>query len=91
MTFFFLRLGERARDLTVIKIYEDLFFGKHLRVVSVVLGRGLEHSCLWPRKGRSLALDCFVSLALASTLLSKTPPLLVFLSHLLEWLKIKPN
>ena len=33
---------------------EDLFFffffGEHLRFVSLVLGLGLEHSCLWPRE-----------------------------------------
>ena len=44
------------------------FYGKHLRIVSLVLG--LEHSCPWPREGLSsksrslaLALNFFVSLA----------------------------
>ena len=41
---------------------------------------GLEHSCSWPRvgsssEGLSLALDFLVSLALASSLVSSTPPL----------------
>ena len=49
-------------------------------LVSLVLGLGLEHSCLWPREclsseKLSLASDFFVSLALASSLVSSTPPL----------------
>ena len=52
--------------------------------MSLVLGLGLEHSCPWPREGLSserlslalaLASDFFVSLALASSLVSSTPPL----------------
>ena len=50
--------------------------------VSLVLG--FEHSCPWPREGLSserlslaLASDFFVSLALASSLVSSTPPLLL--------------
>ena len=43
---------------------QTLFFGEHLRVVSLVLGLGLEHSRPWPLKGlssesRSLASDFF--------------------------------
>ena len=50
--------------------------------VSLVLGLGLEHSCAWPRKGLSserlsLASDFCVSLALASSVVSSTPPLLL--------------
>ena len=65
---FFLRLPE--------KIFEDPFFGDHLKQtfflfcflrtlapVSLVFGRGLEHSCPWPRKGLSSE---GLSLALAS-------------------------
>ena len=49
--------------------------------MSLVLGLGLEHSCPWPREclsseRLSLALDFFVflALALASSLVSSTPP-----------------
>ena len=63
------------------KIFEDLFFllWRTLAPVSLVLG--LEHSCPWPREvlsseRLSLASDFFVSLALASSLVSSTPPLL---------------
>ena len=59
------------------------FFWRALALVSLVLGLGLEHSCPWPReclssKRLSLALasDFFVSLALASSLVSSTPPLI---------------
>ena len=54
--------------------------------MSLVLGLGLEHSCPWPRERLSserlslaLASDFFVSLALAlaSSLVSSTPPLLL--------------
>ena len=74
-TFFF---GDRLKSFC-----EDLFFffGAHLHFVSLVLGLGLEHSCPWPRERLSserlsLALDFFVSLALASSLVSSTPPLI---------------
>ena len=50
------------------KIFEDLFFWRTLASVSLVLGLGLERVCPWPR-------NFFVSLALASSLLSSTPPL----------------
>ena len=57
------------------------FFWGALAIVSVVLGLGLEHSRPWPREGLSserlslaLASDFFVSLALASSLVSSTPP-----------------
>ena len=60
---------------------EDLFFfWRALAFVFLVLGLGLKHSCPWPReclslKRLSLASDFFVSLALASSLVSSTPPL----------------
>ena len=49
--------------------------------MSLVLGLGVKHSCPWPREGLSseglsLASDFFVSLALASSLMSSTPPLI---------------
>ena len=80
--FFFFFFGDRLKNFC-----EDLFFfffGEHLRFVSLVLGLGLEHSCPWPRECLSserlslalaLASDFFVSLALASSLVSSTPPL----------------
>ena len=59
------------------------FFWRALALVSLVLGLGLEHSCPWPRECLSLerlslalASDFFVSLALASSLVSSTPPLI---------------
>ena len=58
--------GDRLKNFC-----EDLFFfffWRALALVSLVLG--LEHSCPWPR-------IFFVSLALASSLVSSTPPLLV--------------
>ena len=53
MTFFFLRLGERARNLAV-NLRRPFFFGKHLRVVSLALASsipvlGLERVGPWPR------------------------------------------
>ena len=65
------------------KNFEDLFiFRRTLALVSLVLSLGLEHSCPWPREGLSseglslaLASDFFVFLALASSLVSSTPPL----------------
>ena len=55
------------------------FFGKHLRVVSLVLGLGLEHSCPWPREGQSsesrslaLASDFFCVLGLELCVLDST-------------------
>ena len=71
--FFF---GDRLKNLC-----EDFsFFWKALALMSLVLGLGLEHFCPWPREclsseRLSLALDFFVSLALASSLVSSTPPL----------------
>ena len=66
---------------------EDLFFfffWRALALVSLVLGLGLEHSCPWHRECLSserlslaLASDFFVSLALASSLVSSTPPLVI--------------
>ena len=63
------------------KFSEDFFF-RVLALVFLVLGLGLQHSCLWPREvlslvGLSLALasDFFVPLALASSLASLSPPL----------------
>ena len=69
-----------------LKIFsEDLFFVcRALEPVSLVLG--LEHSCSWPQEGLSslglslaLAANFFVSLALASSLVSSTSP--VFTSN----------
>ena len=56
-----------------LKIFLKTFFLRTLAHVSLVLG--LEHPCPWPREGLSLALDSdfFVSLALASSLVSSTP------------------
>ena len=51
------------------KNFEDLFLWKTLAFVTLVLGLGLGHFCL------ALASDFFVSLALASSLVSSTPPL----------------
>ena len=64
------------------KKFEDLFFLRTLALVSLFLGLGLEHFCPWPRlglssEGLSLASDLFVSLALVSSLVSSTPPLLL--------------
>ena len=64
-------------------------------LVSLVLGLGLEHSCPWPREGLfserlSLALDFFVSLALASSLVSSTPPLAMRLSNNEKMQRDKP-
>ena len=80
--------------------WKDLFFfffGRTLAPVSLVLGLGPEHSCSWPReglssKGQSLALDFFVSLALASSIVFSTLPLFFFnkpqlLKTLVEWLQ----
>ena len=61
---------------------KNFFFSwRALALVFLVLGLGLEHSCPWPREGLSLE---GLSLALASNLLSSTPPLLR--SFLLGWL-----
>ena len=63
------------------------FFLRPLAPVSLILDLGLEHSCPWPREGLSseglslaLASDFFVSLALASSLVSSTPPLLIYVT-----------
>ena len=60
------------------KNFEDLFFLEN--TCACVLG--LEHSCPWLReglssKGLSLASNFFVSLALVSSLVSSTPPLVL--------------
>ena len=52
---------------------EDLFFWRALALVSLVLGLGLEHSWPWPRECLSSER---LSLALASSLVSSTSPLL---------------
>ena len=64
------------------KNFEAVFFWRARAFVSLVLGLGLEHSCPWPRECLSseglslaLALNFFVFLALASSLVSSTPPL----------------
>ena len=61
---------------------KTFFFRRALALVSLVLSLGLEHSGPWPRECLSserlslaLASDFFVSLALASSLVSSTPPL----------------
>ena len=61
------------------KFLKIFFFGEHAAVFLVL---GLEHSCPWAREGLSskrlslaLASDFFVFLALASSLVSSTPPL----------------
>ena len=69
-TFFFFFFWDRLKNFC-----EDLFFfvfGEHLRFVFLVLGLGLEHSCPWPRECLSSER---LSLALASSLVSSTPPL----------------
>ena len=58
------------------KIFEDLFFLRTLAPVSLVLGLGLERVCLWPWP----QFFC-VCLALASSLVSWTPTLLLKLDH----------
>ena len=50
------------------------------------LGLGLEHSCPWPREGLSSER---LSLALASSLVSSTPPLLVIVNNR-NWLDASP-
>ena len=67
------------------------FFWRTLAPLSVVLGLGLKHSCPWPREGLSseglsLASDFFVSLALVSSLVSSTPPLITILQISFQWL-----
>ena len=58
------------------------FFWRALALVSLVLGLGLEHSCPWPREClfserlSSWPWIFLVSLALASSLVSSTPPLI---------------
>ena len=79
---FFWRLPEK-------KFLEIIFFWRTLAPESLARGLGLEHSCPWPQEdlsseGLSLALasDFFVSLALASNLVSSTPPLLAGITAL---------
>ena len=60
------------------KIFVKTFFFFLESTCACVLGLGLEHSCPWPREclsseSLSLASDFFVSLALASSLVSSTP------------------
>ena len=61
------------------KNFEDFFCGKHLRLWSLVLGLGLEHSCPWPWEGLSserlslaLASDFFCVLGLEPCVLDST-------------------
>ena len=84
------------------KLFLKRFFWKTLAAVSLVLGLGLKHSCRWPREGLSLAsrwsvlgravigLGFFVSLALASSLVSSTPPLLIF-PHIVDIVRGTPE
>ena len=67
--FFF--FGDRRK-----KNFEDLFLRKTLAFVSLVLGLGLKHSCPWPWPR-----IFFVSLALASNLVSSTPSLVLWCSN----------
>ena len=75
---------EIARKIFVKTFF---FFWRALALVSLVLGLGLEPSCPWPRECLSserlslaLASDFFVSLALASSLVTSTPPLIIIKS-----------
>ena len=85
-TFFFFFFFEIACKIFVKTFF---FFWRALALVSLVLG--LEHPCPWPRECLSserlslaLAWDFFVSLALASSLVSSTPPLmLIHLQYLI--------
>ena len=68
-------IGDRPKNF-----FEDLSFLRTLVAVFLALGLGLEHSCPWPRKGLSsemlsLASNFFVSLALVSSLVSSSSPL----------------
>ena len=70
------------------KLFENLFW-RTLAPVSLVLCLGLEHSCPWPREGLSserlslaMASNFFVSLALASSLVSSTPSLCIVVLNL---------
>ena len=76
--FFFLRSPEKF-------LWRPFFFFWE-NTCACLLGLGFEHFCPWPRKCLSserlslaLASDFFVSLALASSLVSSTPPLIVTL------------
>ena len=78
--------GDRPKNFC-----KDLFFFEStLALVSLLLGLGLELSCPWLRKFLSskrlslalaLASDCFCSLALASSLVSSTPPLIIWIQN----------
>ena len=80
--------GKKILKTFFLKKFLGTFFvWRTFALVSLVLGLDLEHSCPWPLEGLSserlslaLASDFFVSLALASTLVSLTPPL-VPVSH----------
>ena len=74
--------GDRLNFAKSLRIFwaKTFFFGEHFRDVSLV--HGLEHFCSWPQEclssdGVSLSSDFFVSLALASSLVSSTPSLVV--------------
>ena len=88
-TFFFIFIFYfwRSPEKFLWRPFFFFFFWRALALVSLVLGLGLEHSCPWPRECLSserlslaLASDFFVSLALASSLVSSTPPLTFFSS-----------
>ena len=81
------RLKKTFEDLFCLKkIFEDLFFWRTLASVSLGFGLGLGRVCPWPR-------IFFVSLALASSLVSSTPPLIPTLHAvgLCYWYKPKPR
>ena len=76
MTTFFFFFGDRLKNFC-----EDVFFGEHLRLcpwslalASSIPVLGLESVC--PRKGYPWPWIFFVSLALVSSLVSSTPPLI---------------
>ena len=59
------------------------------KILSLVIGLGLESSCPWPRKGlssgnRCLAMASNFFVSLASSVVSSTPPLIF--SHVLQFL-----
>ena len=68
------------RPFSPEKIFEDLFFSffwRTLASVSLVLGLGLERVCPWPR-------NFFLSLALASSLVSSPPPLVYGIRNIFQ-------
>ena len=88
-TFFFWRTPEILQKMCNYFARRPFFFVKHLRVLSLVLGLGLEHSCPWPREGlssesQSLASDlfCVIGLGLEPRVLDSTSDYYVLCSRL---------